>query len=601
MADHRIIEAYKACKQSFVAVGVFSGVANLLMLVPAFFMLNVYDKAVGNNSHDTLWVLTWIAAFLFVMLAAMEILRSRVLAAVASRLDRLLATDLYDASFRNSLEVGANRASTQSLVDLNNLRQFITGNGVFAIFDAPWLPIYLWVMFMFHPMLGWLGSLAAIMFFVIAILNQVQTAGLMEEANSEARRGNADTQRNLRNAEAITAMGMLSSLRKRWRIGQDKTLDIQQKASHVGGVYSGITKALRLAVQSAAIALGAHLVLAQEISPGMLIAGSILIGRALAPVEMAVGAWKGFVDAKGQYERIKDALTGLAGDEAEKMPLPDISGAVSFRSATIIPPSGQRPTISGVTFEIPAGNTCLIIGASGAGKSTLVRGLLGLWPTIAGEIRIDGAEAAKANREELGSQIGYLPQDIELLEGSVSENIARFGEVDSPAVVQAAKDAGIHEFILSLPNGYDTEIGKPGADLSPGQRQRVALARAIYGNPKLVVLDEPNSNLDDDGEIALGAAIQRMKDLNSTVVIVSHRTNILYLADRLLVMTAGRVSDFGPTDEVLSRFGAKKPPISGLASAGMEVEGNTTPKKVPRTVTVPTAVAKASRERLNEA
>ncbi len=601
MADHRIIEAYKACKQSFVAVGVFSGVANLLMLVPAFFMLNVYDKAVGNNSHDTLWVLTWIAAFLFVMLAAMEILRSRVLAAVASRLDRLLATDLYDASFRNSLEVGANRASTQSLVDLNNLRQFITGNGVFAIFDAPWLPIYLWVMFMFHPMLGWLGSLAAIMFFVIAILNQVQTAGLMEEANSEARRGNADTQRNLRNAEAITAMGMLSSLRKRWRIGQDKTLDIQQKASHVGGVYSGITKALRLAVQSAAIALGAHLVLAQEISPGMLIAGSILIGRALAPVEMAVGAWKGFVDAKGQYERIKDALTGLAGDEAEKMPLPDISGAVSFRSATIIPPSGQRPTISGVTFEIPAGNTCLIIGASGAGKSTLVRGLLGLWPTIAGEIRIDGAEAAKANREELGSQIGYLPQDIELLEGSVSENIARFGEVDSPAVVQAAKDAGIHEFILSLPNGYDTEIGKPGADLSPGQRQRVALARAIYGNPKLVVLDEPNSNLDDDGEVALGAAIQRMKDLNSTVVIVSHRTNILYLADRLLVMTAGRVSDFGPTDEVLSRFGAKKPPISGLSSAGMEVEGNTTPKKVPRTVTVPTAVAKASRERLNEA
>ena len=601
MADHRIIEAYKACKQSFVAVGVFSGVANLLMLVPAFFMLNVYDKAVGNNSHDTLWVLTWIAAFLFVMLAAMEILRSRVLAAVASRLDRLLATELYDASFKNSLEVGANRASTQSLVDLNNLRQFITGNGVFAIFDAPWLPIYLWVMFMFHPMLGWLGSLAAILFFVIAILNQVQTAGLMEEANSAARRGNADTQRNLRNAEAITAMGMLSSLRQRWRIGQDKTLDIQQTASHVGGVYSGITKALRLAVQSAAIALGAHLVLAQEISPGMLIAGSILIGRALAPVEMAVGAWKGFVDAKGQYERIKDALAGLAGDEVEKMPLPDIFGAVSFRSATIIPPSGQRPTISGVTFEIPAGNTCLIIGASGAGKSTLVRGLLGLWPTIAGEIRIDGAEAAKANREELGSQIGYLPQDIELLEGSISENIARFGDVDSPAVVQAAKDAGIHEFILSLPDGYDTEIGKPGADLSPGQRQRVALARAIYGNPKLVVLDEPNSNLDDDGEAALGAAIQRMKDLNSTVVIVSHRTNILYLADRLLVMTAGRVSDFGPTDEVLSRFGAKKPPISELASAGVEVEGNTTPKKVPRTVPVPAAVAKASRERLSEA
>ena len=601
MADHRIIEAYKACKQSFVAVGVFSGVANLLMLVPAFFILNVYDKAVGNNSHDTLWVLTWIAAFLFVMLAAMEILRSRVLAAVASRLDRLLATDLYDASFKNSLEVGANRASTQSLVDLNNLRQFITGNGVFAIFDAPWLPIYLWVMFMFHPMLGWLGSLAAILFFVIAILNQVQTAGLMEEANSAARRGNADTQRNLRNAEAITAMGMLSSLRQRWRIGQDKTLDIQQTASHVGGVYSGITKALRLAVQSAAIALGAHLVLAQEISPGMLIAGSILIGRALAPVEMAVGAWKGFVDAKGQYERIKDALAGLAGDEVEKMPLPDIFGAVSFRSATIIPPSGQRPTISGVTFEIPAGNTCLIIGASGAGKSTLVRGLLGLWPTIAGEIRIDGAEAAKANREELGSQIGYLPQDIELLEGSISENIARFGDVDSPAVVQAAKDAGIHEFILSLPDGYDTEIGKPGADLSPGQRQRVALARAIYGNPKLVVLDEPNSNLDDDGEAALGAAIQRMKDLNSTVVIVSHRTNILYLADRLLVMTAGRVSDFGPTDEVLSRFGAKKPPISELASAGVEVEGNTTPKKVPRTVPVPAAVAKASRERLSEA
>lgn len=550
-------EGLKLCRRSFISVGIFSGVANILMLVPAFFMLNVYDKAVGHNSLSTLVVLSLFTAVMFVGLALMEAVRSRVLVAVSARIDQLLSPGLYQRTFTNAVNVGPNQATTRPLQDLLGLRQFITGNGIFALFDAPWVPIYLIVMFMFHPLLGWMGVIATVVFFCIALANQRSSAPALGKANQLAASSNADTQRNLRNAEVAASMGMMGELQRRWRTQQDTLLAHQAEASNTAGTFNAITKTLRMAVQSGAIAAGAYLVLIQEISPGMIIAGSILIGRALQPVELAVGAWKGFVDAREQYSRLNEMMANIPVAE-ERMSLPPIKGHVRANGAVVVPPGSRTPSVRQASFDIPAGTTTMFIGASGAGKSSLIRGILGLWKTAAGDIRIDGAESASYSREELGPQIGYLPQDIELLEGTVSANIARFGEIDADAVVQAAQDAGVHEFILGLANGYDTEIGKPGGMLSPGQRQRVALARALYRRPALVVLDEPNSNLDERGEVALNEAIKILKQNGSTVLVVSHRQGVLPLADSIVLMANGVVTDFGPTQEVLARLQAQQ-------------------------------------------
>ena len=549
----RLIETFSVCKRSFLAVGAFSLVANVLMLVPAFFMLNVYDKAVAFSSLPTLWVLSGITIFLFVMLASMEAIRSRVLIAIASRIDRFLGSDLYDFTLANAVLVGGDRASVQPLTDLNGLRQFLTGPGIFAFFDAPWLPIYLTIMFMFHPLLGWLGVIAACVFVLIAVVNERQTAPKLALANQHARSTMIDTQRNLRNAEVAVAMGMGSALQEKWRKSQDKTLGFQETASYLASNFNAVTKTLRTATQSAAIAAGAFLVINQEISPGMLIAGSILIGRALSPIEQLVATWKGFIEAREQYLRLDKALS-VTPPALKKMTLPPVSGHITCRNAVVIPPGQKLPAIANINFNVPAGRTCLVIGPSGAGKSTLVKATMGLWPTSGGEIRIDGNLAANFSRAELGPQVGFLPQGIELLDGTIAENIARFSTIDSDRVITAARDAGVHDLILSFPDGYDTRLGGGRFNLSPGQAQRIALARAVYGRPPLVFMDEPNSNLDDSGERALSAAIQTLKAEGSTVVIVSHRTAILPLADLILVLSKGKVADFGAAQDVLSRL-----------------------------------------------
>ncbi|MBT6038802.1 MAG: ATP-binding cassette domain-containing protein, partial [Halieaceae bacterium] len=356
------------------------------------------------------------------------------------------------------------------------------------------------------------------------------------------------------NVEAAAVMGMLPAIQNTWASRQDVVLEEQEVASNWGGFFAGVTKTFRLAIQSAAIAVGALLVLQQEISPGMLIAGSILIGRALQPIELVVGSWKGFIDARGQYQRLQ-ALFEATDWKTDQMPLPTLQGRVSANGATIVPPGTKTPALSDATFNIMPGTTCVVIGPSGAGKSTLIRGILGLWPTDSGDIRIDGAESSHYSRAELGPQIGYLPQAIELFDGSVSANIARQGEVDSEQVIMAAQDAGVHDFILSLPDAYDTELGqKSGVMLSPGQKQRIALARALYKRPTLVVLDEPNSNLDKAGEGALNRAIATLKEAGSTVIIVSHREGALSLADQLIMVSSGSVVDSGPPKEVLARL-----------------------------------------------
>jgi len=420
----------ESCQSSLIAAAAFSGIANLLMLVPAFFMLNVYDKAIGANSLSTLAVLSLITLLMFLGLASMEVLRSRMLVAISRKIDKLIGPLVYKATFQRALKVGAKNDSTRPLRDFMSLRQFISGNGAITLFDAPWMPIYLFVMFLFHPVLGWLGVVAALLMVALVIMTQRVTASRLQKANALAQDNLSFTTGAVANIEAAAVMGMLPAIQETWESRQDSVLEEQETASNWGGLFAAVTKTFRLAVQSAAIAVGALLVLQQEISPGMLIAGSILIGRALQPIELAVGSWKGFIDARGQYHRLI-ALFEATDWKTDRMPLPALQGRVSANGATIVPPGTKTPALSNATFNITPGQTCVVIGPSGAGKSTLIRGILGLWPTDSGDMRIDGAESSHYSSTELGPQIGYLPQAIELFEGSVSANIARQGEVDS--------------------------------------------------------------------------------------------------------------------------------------------------------------------------
>lgn len=562
-----VAEAFALCKGSATSALAFSGTINLLMLVPAFYMLTVYDKAVGANSLSTLGVLSIMTAAMFVALGLLEFVRTRVLTAISTRIEHLLAPTLYDVSFKNALNVGQTQATVQALADLSAFRQFVTGPNIVAIFDAPWVPLYIGVLFSFHPTLGWMGVCAVVVFFSLAIVNQRLTSPPLHHANQLARQSLRKTGKSLQNAETIFSMGMLPMLKKRWWTDQRTMLELQKSATLSAGAISATTKTLRLALQSAAIGMGAYLALIQEISPGMIIAGSILMGRALQPVELAVSAWRGMSDTRDQYGRIKDLLEAWPFEEA-KMALPALTGQVVARGAAIVPPTSKTtPTVVGLNFECAPGTVSLILGHSGAGKSSMIRGLLGLWPTAVGEIRIDGVESTQYDRALLGPQVGYLPQDIELFEGSVGENIARFEDVDAEAVVQAAKDASVHDLILSLPEGYDTRLGGPGGILSPGQRQRIGLARALYRRPRLVVLDEPNSNLDEAGESALSAAINGMRSLGSTVVVVSHRQKLLQLADYIVFISGGRMIDSGPASQVLARLQNKNALVKTVPTA----------------------------------
>ena len=484
----------------------------------------------------------------------MEVLRSRMLIAVSRKIDKLIGPLASVKPFQDALKWGGKNDGVLPLKDFMGLRQFVSGNGVITLFDAPWMPIYLVVMFLFHPVLGWLGVLAALLMLALAIMTQRVTAGRLQKANALSQDNLIFTTGAVTNVEAAAVMGMLPAIQETWESKQNALLEEQEIASNWGGFFAAVTKTFRLAIQSAAIAVGALLVLQQEISPGMLIAGSILIGRALQPIELAVGSWKGFTDARGQYQRLK-ALFEATDWAIDRMPLPALKGRISANGAAIVPPGRKTPALSNVTFTIMPGTTCVVTGPSGAGKSTLIRGILGLWPTYSGDIRIDGAESSQYSSAELGPQVGYLPQAIELFDGSVSANIARQGKVDPEQVLTAAQDAGIHDFILSLPDAYDTELGrKSGVMLSPGQKQRIALARALYKRPTLVVLDEPNSNLDKAGEEALNRAIATLKDAGSTVIIVSHREGALSLADQLIVVSSGSVVDGGSPEEVRARL-----------------------------------------------
>lgn len=559
-----------SCRESFIYVGIFSMFINMLMLVPVFYMLQLYDRVVTTGSNATLIALTIIMLFLMCTMGGLEWVRSRVLVRVGTRISALMGDETYDVTFKRALATGGGQANTQPLQDLNGLKSFLTGNPIFAFFDAPWLPLYLIVMFMFHPLIGLVGVLSAVILIAVAVANEIYTSEPLGQANSANIRANNATAKNLRNAEVIESMGMLSRLRARWNENNKEVQYLQAHASDRSGVFTSFSKSFRLTVQSLILGVGAYLVIQQQITPGLMIAGSILLGRALSPVDQMIGAWKGFVAARAQYKRLNEMLK-ISPETEVGMSLPVPVGDVVAENAVVVPPGGKEPVLKGMNFKISAGDMVGVIGPSAAGKSTLARAILGIWGTSAGAFRIDGAEASSYNREELGPHIGYLPQDIELFDGRISDNIARFGEVDSESVVQAAKDAGVHDMILRLPEGYDTVIGQSGGVLSGGQRQRIGLARALYGSPKLIVLDEPNSNLDDQGELALRKALSTCKQKNATTIVISHRKSLLADVDSLMLVNDGQVVAFGPRDEVLKKLNAANNQVKSaqtLAVAG---------------------------------
>lgn len=548
-----LVEALGLCKGAFFSAASFSLVINILQLVPTIYMLQVFDRVVPTGNLNTLGLMTLVLMVLFVTQGVLEWVRSQILVRVSTRLEVMLNERLFKVAYKLALYSNGQRASTQPLDDLTGLRQFLTGSGLFAFFDAPWVPIYLAVMFLFHPWYGWVGVATAILLILIAYIQEKSTNTLLNDANNLAMVGRNLVNKNLRNAEVIDSMGMLPNIQDRWLNSMDKVLALQAIASSRAGVINAFSKLTRMSSQSLILAVGAYLVIGNEISSGLMMAGSILLGRALAPIDMVIGSWKGFISARGQFKRLNDLLTQMPA-EHQKMSLPDPQGAFKLELATVIPPGAKTPVIKDISMSIVKGDVLGIIGPSGAGKSTFARALLGIWPTSSGRIRLDGAEIYTMNRDELGPFIGYLPQDIELFEGTISENIARFGKVVPEKVVEAARMADVHELILCLPDGYDTYIGANGINLSGGQRQRIGLARALYGNPVVVVLDEPNSNLDEQGELALARAIQRLKAKQTTVIVITHRNNVLANVDKLLVLKEGQLSVYGPRDQVLAHL-----------------------------------------------
>jgi ATP-binding cassette subfamily C protein EexD len=546
-------EALKLCKGAFISAAGFSLVINILQLVPTIYMLQLYDRVVPTGNHSTLIMLTLIMMVLFVTMGTLEWVRSQILVRVSTRLETLLNERLFKVAYKQALYTGGQRASSQPLDDLTALRQFMTGNGLFAFFDAPWLPIYIALMFVFHSMYGWMAVGTAILLIIVAIVQEKATSKMLSEANNLAMAGRGLVNKNLRNAEVIESMGMLSSIQKRWLKGTNQVLVLQATASSRAGLISATSKLIRLSSQSLILAVGAYLVIENEITSGLMIGGSVLLGRALAPIDIVIGSWKGFIAARGQYSRLNDMLRQIPADP-ERMSLPAPEGSFQFEAAVVAPPGAKQAVLKGISINIAKGDVVGVIGPSGAGKSTFARALLGIWPCNQGKIRLDGADVFTWNRDELGPHIGYLPQDIELFEGTISENIARFGDVDPEKVVNAAKMADVHDLILHLPEGYDTMIGASGGNLSGGQRQRVGLARALYGEPRIVVLDEPNSNLDEVGEAALGNAIQRLKQNQATVIVITHRNNVLANVDKLLILNDGLVTVYGPKEQVIAHL-----------------------------------------------
>ena len=547
--------------------GLFSMFTNLLLLVPALYMLQVYDRVLSSRSNETLILLTASAAIALAVMMFLDVLRTRLLALGSLLLDRWLGPVVL----RQVLEGGRNPEAVsggQGLREVEMLRAFLTGPGILALFDAPWMVVFVVVIFLFHPLLGAIAAVGALLLLALTVINERYMRKPLQDLQQNSRSSGHFIELGLRNAEVVNALGMAGNLTRRWERRNDRVLDLQHTASGRAGFMSSLTKFLRQILQVAILGAGAWLVIRQHVSGGVMIAATVLLGRALAPVELLIAGWKGLVDARGALRRL-DALLAQRERETDPVKLPVPVGQLSLERVVFKVKGAEKPVIKGVSFELAAGEALGIIGPTASGKSTLARLIVGVWKPQGGVLRLDGSDIGNWPRERLGPSIGYVPQDVELFSGSVAENIARLGEVDSAAVVQAAQRAHAHEMILRLPQGYDTQVGEGGAALAGGQRQRIALARALYGEPKLIVLDEPNSNLDGEGEDALAKTLLEVSAGGATLIVITHRPSLLIncKADKLLVLKDGAVEMFGPLAEVMARV-TRRQPMGNLAVAG---------------------------------
>ena len=540
---------WSALRPLLGSLAVLSFFMNVLFLIPALFMLQVFDRVIPSNSLETLVVLVVGTSAALLLLLCLDFVRNRMQHVVGNIVDERLSSPVVNTIVAKRART-PQAATADGIKDVQTLKNVFSANGLIALFDAPWVFVYVIVIWVFHPVLGIGAALASAAMLVLAWLNDRLTRRAFESVQKEGRRASQYVESSLRNAEILQALGMAQSLFDRWRALQAHLTTAQTSASKTSISFSAITRLMRQAIQMLMLSLGAYLVLTQQGSPGIMIATTVLLGRALQPIEQLVGSWRMLTDARAAYRRLRELSREFDREQSQlTMPRPD--GRLTVESVAYRLKGLETPILSGVGFGLGAGESLAIVGPSGAGKSTLVRLLIGVWAPSAGIVRLDGADVANWPREHLGPYIGYVPQDVELFDGTVADNIGRLGPMNSQAVVAAAMRAKAHDVILTLPQGYDTPVGEQGSRLSPGQRQRIALARALYGDPRLVVLDEPNSNLDGAGEIALGEALATLREDKITTIVVTHRPSLIAHVDKILVLAAGRVQQFGPPAEVM--------------------------------------------------
>jgi PrtD family type I secretion system ABC transporter len=552
-----------SCRGAFIGVAVLSGLVNLLYLSGSIFMMEVYDRVLPSRSIPTLVGLSVIIVVLYLFQGLFDMVRGRILARVGAAVDEDLSQQIFQGQLNAPLKGKVEGDGQQPLRDLDQLRAFLAGGGPTALFDLPWMPLYLFMCFAFHPWLGAVAFVGACLLVMVTLLTELMTRGASKAAVGAGLVRNGISEGARRNAEVVRAMGMGKRIGTMWGDANASYLAHQQRTSDVAGGFGAMSKVLRMMLQSAVLAVGAYLVIDGQATGGIMIASSILTSRALAPVELAVANWKGFVSARHGWRRLKTLIEANAHGEAPlKLPAP--RSHLIVESAAAGAPGSKRNVIQDMSFELTAGSGLGIIGPSASGKSSLARMIVGVWPAWRGKVRFDGAAIEQWMPEDLGSHIGYLPQDVELFSGTVAQNIARFdNNPKDETIIAAAQAANVHEMILQLPDGYETQVGEAGAALSGGQRQRIALARALYGDPFLVVLDEPNSNLDNEGEQALTSAIKSVRARGGIVIVIAHRPSALAGIDLLLVMAEGRMQSFGPKDDVLSKVLRSVPASQG--------------------------------------
>lgn len=541
--------ALAACRPVWTGVALFSACVNLLMLAVPLYMMQIFDRVLSTGHVDTLLVLTVMVALALLAFGLLDAVRNRLTARVARWLDGELGRPALAGAVSEALRSGGG-VSAQGLRDLGVLRGYVGGSGVMPLFDAPWTPVFVAIVFLIHPVLGWIGLGGAAALFLCAVLNDLATRKKVTEASGAAARTLNAADAAVRNADAIAAMGMLPALARRWERGNAHGMALQTAAGDASGGIGAAAKVLRFGLQVAMLGMGAYLVILAEMTAGGMIAASIILARGLAPMEQLIGAWRGFVAARAAHGRLR-ALLERASPERPGTALPRPAGRLDLSGVSYVPPGLRRPVIRQASFRLEAGEALAVVGPSGAGKTTLVRLIVGSLTPTAGHVRLDGADMASWDAADRGPHIGYLPQTIELFAGTVRDNIARLGEAPDEAVVAAARLAGAHETILGLPQGYDTAIGEGGVPISGGQRQRVALARAVFGDPALVVLDEPNAHLDAEGEQVLVQTLARLRERGVTVVLIAQRAGVVAQVDKMLVLQQGTVTKFGPREEVL--------------------------------------------------